>query len=51
VIVLLLESSDSGNGKLELLDIRRHVFDRLNTGGKNLYAQEIRNALNPGPKL
>ena len=32
-----------------IADIRRLVFDRLNTGGRKLNAQEIRNALNPGP--
>ncbi len=29
-------------------DVRRFVFDRLNTGGAKLNPQEIRNALNPG---
>jgi hypothetical protein len=50
-IVLLLESESkiSGSGKLALTDIRRLVFDRLNTGGKKLNAQELRNAQNPGP--
>jgi hypothetical protein len=35
-------------GKLTLTDIRRFIFDRLNTGGTKLNPQEIRNALNPG---
>ena len=50
-IVLLLESESERpeSGHLKLTDIRRFVFDRLNTGGKKLNAQEIRNALNPGP--
>ena len=50
-IVLLLESvSERPNeGQLSITDIRRIVFDRLNTGGRQLNAQEIRNALNPGP--
>ena len=50
-IVLLMESKSqrSGNGPAALSDIRRLVFDRLNTGGRRLNAQEIRNALNPGP--
>jgi hypothetical protein len=30
-------------------DIRRFIFDRLNTGGAKLNAQEIRNAIYPGP--
>lgn len=48
-IVLLLESnSDSTNTTLSMTDIRRFIFDRLNTGGTKLNPQEIRNALNPG---
>ena len=49
-IVLLMESKSesSGNAPAALSDIRRLVFDRLNTGGRRLNAQEIRNALNPG---
>lgn len=49
-IVLLLESESErpGEGVLSLTDIRRLVFDRLNTGGMKLNPQEIRNALNPG---
>jgi hypothetical protein len=48
-IVLLLES-ESGRvaGRLSLTDIRRFIFDRLNTGGTKLNPQEIRNALSPG---
>jgi hypothetical protein len=48
-IILLLES-DTGDAadRLSMRDIRRFIFDRLNTGGKKLNAQEIRNALNPG---
>jgi hypothetical protein len=50
-IVLLLESETEGShsGRLTLTDIRRFIFDRLNTGGTRLNSQEIRNALNPGP--
>ena len=33
---------------MTLTDIRRFIFDRLNTGGTKLNSQEIRNALNPG---
>ena len=49
-IVLLLESesSEAATGRLTLTDIRRFIFDRLNTGGTKLNPQEIRNALNPG---
>lgn len=50
-IVLLMESESERpeKGKFTITDIRRLVFDRLNTGGRQLNAQEIRNALNPGP--
>jgi hypothetical protein len=49
-IVLLLESaSESTGNQLSMTDVRRFIFDRLNTGGTKLNAQEIRNALNPGP--
>lgn len=49
-IVLLLESdSETAHNKLSMTDIRRFIFDRLNTGGTKLNTQEIRNALNPGP--
>lgn len=48
-IVLLLESeTDKSQERLTLTDIRRFIFDRLNTGGTKLNPQEIRNALNPG---
>ena len=49
-IVLLLESetAETASGRLSLTGIRRFIFDRLNTGGTKLNAQEIRNALNPG---
>lgn len=49
-IVLLLESEPGRvPSRLSLTDIRRFIFDRLNTGGTKLNPQEIRNALNPGP--
>lgn len=50
-IVLLMESKSelAGQGNLSITDIRRLVFDRLNTGGMKLNAQELRNAQNPGP--
>ena len=50
-IVLLMESESErpAEGQLSITDIRRMVFDRLNTGGRQLNAQEIRNALNSGP--
>lgn len=48
-IVLLLESeAEKTQGRLTLTDIRRFIFDRLNTGGTKLNPQEIRNALNTG---
>lgn len=48
-IVLLLESeTEKSPNSLNLTDIRRFIFDRLNTGGTKLNPQEIRNALNPG---
>jgi hypothetical protein len=52
-IVLLLESENEKpkgeqSNRLTLTDIRRLIFDRLNTGGTKLNPQEIRNALNPG---
>jgi hypothetical protein len=50
-IVLLMESESEKpvEGKLSMTNIRRLVFDRLNTGGMKLNPQEIRNSLNPGP--
>lgn len=49
-IVLLLESASENSGNpLSMTDVRRFIFDRLNTGGIKLNPQEIRNALNPGP--
>lgn len=48
-IVLLLESdAESAQNRLTMTDMRRFIFDRLNTGGTKLNPQEIRNALNPG---
>jgi hypothetical protein len=48
-IVLLLESeAERSNRSITIKDIRRFIFDRLNTGGTKLNPQEIRNALNPG---
>lgn len=49
-IVLLLESDSerSPDNKFSITDVRRFVFDRLNTGGTKLNAQEIRNAIYPG---
>lgn len=49
-IVLLLESDSdkSPENKFTITDIRRFIFDRLNTGGTKLNAQEIRNALHTG---
>lgn len=48
-VVLLLESEPaSEKAILTTSDVRRFVFDRLNTGGTKLNPQEIRNAIYPG---
>jgi hypothetical protein len=49
-VVLLLESDSERepDNKFTITDIRRFIFDRLNTGGTKLNAQEIRNAIYPG---
>lgn len=48
-ITLLLESDEEVTGRgISYSDIRRFIFDRLNTGGKPLNAQELRNAIFPG---
>ena len=49
-IVLLLESDSDRDpdNKFTIVDVRRFIFDRLNTGGTKLNAQEIRNAIFPG---
>ncbi|MDX2206057.1 MAG: DUF262 domain-containing protein [Gemmatimonadales bacterium] len=44
-VVLLAETRGSDD---EDLDVRRLLFDRLNTGGIKLNPQELRNALYPG---
>jgi Protein of unknown function DUF262 len=43
-VVLLAETGSTG----ESVDVRRVLFDRLNTGGVRLNPQELRNALYPG---
>lgn len=48
-IVLLLESDTEADALKKKTDIRRFIFDRLNSGGKQLNAQELRNAIYPGP--
>ena len=45
-VVLLAETNESDD---DGLDVRRVLFDRLNTGGIRLNPQELRNALYPGP--
>ncbi len=45
-VVLLQESAQFGKGKE---DIRRLVYQRLNTGGLSLRPQELRNSLYSGP--
>ena len=49
-IVLLLESDSERDpdNKFTINDVRRFIFDRLNTGGTKLNAQELRNAIYPG---
>jgi len=47
-IVLLLESDSEAGNQFTITDMRRFIFDRLNTGGTKLNAQEIRNAIYPG---
>ena len=49
-IVLLMESDTDAlsTSSFSTNDIRRFIFDRLNTGGARLNAQEIRNAIYPG---
>lgn len=44
-VVLLAETKETADGEL---DVRRVLFDRLNTGGIRLNPQELRNALYPG---
>ncbi|WP_144999863.1 DUF262 domain-containing protein [Kocuria rhizophila] len=44
-VVLLAETSETSGGEI---DVRRVLFDRLNTGGIRLNPQELRNALYPG---
>lgn len=41
--------SDNSNSDTDSIDLRAQVFDRLNTGGEKLNAQELRNALYAGP--
>jgi hypothetical protein len=45
-VVLLAENISAEQRRL---DIRRLMFERLNTGGQNLNAQELRNCLYSGP--
>ncbi len=44
-VVLLAETKSTGENTI---DVRRVLFDRLNTGGIRLNPQELRNALYPG---
>lgn len=41
--------SDNYTSAEDSIDLRAQVFDRLNTGGEKLNAQELRNALYAGP--
>jgi hypothetical protein len=47
-VVLLAESASSGD-QSNSKDIRREVFERLNTGGTALNQQELRNCIYAGP--
>lgn len=47
--VILNETIAYGSKDWGELDLRREVFSRLNTGGVNLSAQELRNSLYSGP--
>ena len=49
-IILLTESDKEKTAwhETKQIDIRRFIFDRLNTGGRKLNAQELRNAVYPG---
>ncbi|MGO4265117.1 DUF262 domain-containing protein [Stenotrophomonas sp. TAB6] len=49
-IVLLQESKSriQKSGSAKFYELRRFVFERLNTGGKRLSAQEVRNAIYEG---
>lgn len=42
-------TSDNTSEAADSIDLRAQVFDRLNTGGERLNAQELRNALYAGP--
>lgn len=42
-------TTDSAIGSDASIDLRAQVFDRLNTGGERLNAQELRNSLYPSP--
>lgn len=41
--------TESGPDKKVALEIRQHVFERLNTGGEKLNAQEVRNCIYASP--
>ena len=47
-VVLLAETHSSQLDDRDLLDVRRVLFDRLNTGGVGLNPQELRNSLYHG---
>jgi hypothetical protein len=49
-IILLVESQTERQSAKDgsVLELRRFVFDRLNSGGTKLNAQELRNAIYPG---
>lgn len=45
-VIILTESGQTAE---EALEIRQHVFERLNTGGEKLNPQEVRNCIYAGP--
>ncbi|MEV6219604.1 DUF262 domain-containing protein [Nocardia sp. NPDC051833] len=47
-VVLLAETNAPSSDNGDDIDVRRVLFDRLNTGGIRLNPQELRNALHPG---
>ena len=49
-IIVLTENEAKFDSEIDIsnYDIRRIIFHRLNTGGRKLNPQEIRNAINPG---
>ncbi len=49
ISAVILSADTSNKDGLDSHEIRREVFERLNTGGEKLNAQELRNCLYSGP--